>query len=96
MSDPNVSKMIARIKADNVQFIRLQFNDILGIPKNVAIPVVQVEKALTGGIWIDGSSIEGFARIDESDMILKPDWDTYQILPWRPSENRVARFICDV
>ncbi|HPP78602.1 glutamine synthetase, partial [Methanospirillum sp.] len=81
MSDAKVSEMIARIKADNVKFIRLQFNDILGIPKNVAIPVVQVEKALTEGIWIDGSSIEGFARIDESDMILKPDIDTYQILP---------------
>ena len=96
MSDPDVSEMIARIKADNVQFIRLQFNDILGIPKNVAIPVAQIEKALTGGIWIDGSSIEGFARIDESDMILKPDRDTYQILPWRPADKRVARFICDV
>ncbi|ABD40531.1 L-glutamine synthetase [Methanospirillum hungatei JF-1] len=96
MSDAKVSEMIARIKADNVKFIRLQFNDILGIPKNVAIPVVQVEKALTEGIWIDGSSIEGFARIDESDMILKPDISTYQILPWRPADKRVARFICDV
>lgn len=96
MSEVKVSEMLARIKADNVKFIRLQFSDIMGIPKNVAIPAFQAEKALTDGIWIDGSSIEGFTRIDESDMILKPDIDTYQILPWRPAEKRVARFICDV
>ncbi|PWR70287.1 type I glutamate--ammonia ligase [Methanospirillum stamsii] len=96
MSDQKVDEMLRQINSDNVKFIRLQFNDILGIPKNVAIPVIQVEKALTEGIWIDGSSIEGFARIDESDMILKPDIDTYQILPWRSEETKVARFICDV
>lgn len=96
MSEVKVSEMLARIKADNVKFIRLQFSDIMGIPKNVAIPAFQAEKALTDGIWIDGSSIEGFTRIDESDMILRPDIDTYQILPWRPAEKRVARFICDV
>ncbi len=96
MSDAKVSEMIARVKADDVGFIRLQFTDILGIPKNVAIPTFQLEKALTEGIWIDGSSIEGFTRIDESDMILKPDISTYAILPWRPSEKKVARFICDV
>jgi glutamine synthetase len=96
MSDAKVSEMIARVKADNVKFIRLQFSDILGIPKNVAIPVVQLEKALTEGIWFDGSSIEGFTRIDESDMILKPDISTYAILPWRPADKKVARFICDV
>ncbi len=96
MSDKTVSEMLAKIKADKVQFIRLQFTDILGIPKNVAIPVLQAEKALTDGIWIDGSSIEGFTRIDESDMLLKPDVSTYNILPWRSSEESVARFICDV
>lgn len=96
MSDVKVSDMIARVNADNVKFIRLQFTDILGIPKNVAIPVVQLEKALTDGIWIDGSSIEGFTRIDESDMILRPDPSTYSILPWRPADKKVARFICDV
>jgi len=96
MSDKEVKEMIARVKSDGVQFIRLQFTDIFGIPKNVAIPVEQIEKALTDGIWFDGSSIEGFTRIDESDMILKPDISTYAILPWRPSEKKVARFICDV
>jgi glutamine synthetase len=60
------------------------------------VPVEQAEKALTEGIWFDGSSIQGFARIEESDMLLKPDTATYAILPWRPVEGRVARFICDV
>ncbi|MBN1165865.1 MAG: type I glutamate--ammonia ligase [Methanospirillaceae archaeon] len=96
MSGTDVSSILAKIKADGVRFIRLQFCDILGLPKNVAIPVEQAEKALTEGIWFDGSSIEGFARIDESDMLLKPDPDTYTILPWRPAEGRVARFICDI
>lgn len=91
-----VSGMLERIDADLVKFLRLQFTDIQGQPKNVAVPVEQAEKALTEGIWFDGSSIQGFARIEESDMLLKPDPATYAILPWRPVESRVARFICDV
>ena len=91
-----VSGMLERIDADLVKFLRLQFTDIQGQPKNVAVPVEQAEKALTEGIWFDGSSIQGFARIEESDMLLKPDPSTYAILPWRPVEGRVARFICDV
>jgi glutamine synthetase len=91
-----VGEMLERIDADLVKFLRLQFTDIQGQPKNVAIPVQQAEKALTEGIWFDGSSIEGFARIEESDMLLKPDLATYTILPWRPLDARVARFICDV
>jgi len=96
MSKDLVTDMLARIDADLVKFLRLQFTDIQGMPKNVAIPVEQAEKALTDGIWFDGSSIEGFARIEESDMLLKPDPNTYSIIPWRPSDARVARFICDV
>jgi glutamine synthetase len=98
-----IDTILETIKKDNVKFIHLQFSDVLGFPKNVAIPAHQVEKALTVGIWIDGSSIEGFTRINESDMILHPDISTYQILPWQSSsvpspENveRAARFICDV
>jgi glutamine synthetase len=91
-----VDKIIKKIEAENVKFIRLQFTDIQGLPKNVSIPVIQAEKALTEGIWFDGSSIEGFARIEESDMLLKPDPATYAILPWRPDEGKVARFICDI
>jgi len=92
----DVTKMLKKIEADGVKFIRLQFTDIQGMPKNVSIPAIQAEKALTEGIWFDGSSIEGFARIEESDMILKPDMATYAVLPWRPQEGKVARFICDV
>ncbi|MBP1927629.1 glutamine synthetase [Methanolinea mesophila] len=96
MTKDVVSEMLERIDADLVKFLRLQFTDIQGQPKNVAIPVEQAEKALTEGIWFDGSSIEGFARIEESDMLLKPDLNTYAILPWRPADARVARFICDI
>ncbi len=96
MSIDIVSELLERIDADLVKFIRLQFSDIQGLPKNVAIPAAQAEKALTEGIWFDGSSIEGFCRIEESDMLLKPDPSTYAILPWRPENGRVARFICDL
>ncbi|WP_371415182.1 type I glutamate--ammonia ligase [Methanogenium sp. MK-MG] len=92
----DVTKTLERIEADNVKFVRLQFSDIQGLPKNVAIPAWQAEKALTEGISFDGSSIEGFARIEESDMVLKPDISTYALLPWRREECPVARFICDV
>ena len=92
----DVSTILQKIKDDKVKFIRLQFSDIQGQIKNVAIPEIQAEKALTDGISFDGSSIEGFARIEESDMVLKPDISTYTLLPWRPESARVARFICDV
>lgn len=79
-----------------VKFIRLQFTDIFGVLKNVAITIEQLEKALNGELMFDGSSIEGFARIEESDMYLYPDPNTFVIFPWRPSEGGVARLICDV
>ncbi|PKL63464.1 MAG: type I glutamate--ammonia ligase, partial [Methanomicrobiales archaeon HGW-Methanomicrobiales-2] len=90
------SAMLERIEQDNVRFLRLQFTDLLGMPKNVAIPVKQAEKALTDGIGFDGSSIEGFVRIEESDMVLKPDLSTYTLLPWRSGKYAEARFVCDV
>ncbi|MCK8828508.1 type I glutamate--ammonia ligase [Natroniella acetigena] len=81
----------------DVKFIRLQFTDILGVIKNVAITVEQLEEALDGQIMFDGSSIDGFTRIQESDMYLKPDYDTFTIFPWRPKAGgTVARLICDV
>jgi glutamine synthetase len=83
-------------KDQDVKFIRLQFVDIFGILKNVAITVDQLEAALNNEIMFDGSSIEGFVRIQESDMYLRPDLNTFTIFPWRPSPNRVARLICDV
>jgi glutamine synthetase len=84
-------------KENDVRFIRLWFTDILGMLKSFAITVDELEGALEEGMGFDGSSIEGFARIDESDMIAKPDPDTFQILPWRPLEhNAVARMFCDI
>jgi glutamine synthetase len=81
----------------DVKFIRLWFTDILGFLKSFAITVEELEGALEEGMGFDGSSIEGFARIDESDMIALPDPDTFQILPWRPREHRaVARMFCDI
>jgi glutamine synthetase len=80
----------------NVSFMRLQFTDILGVNKNVEIPASQFEKALDGDIMFDGSSIEGFVRIEESDMLLKPDFDTFRLFPWGDPENRICRLICDI
>src|SRR5882672_4807825 len=82
--------------ANNVRFLRLQFTDILGINKNVEIPASQFEKALAGDIMFDGSSIEGFVRIEESDMLLAPDLSTFQIFPWGDEKSQVARLICDI
>ena len=85
------------VQEKNVEFLRLQFTDISGVVKNVAIPATQMGKALKSGISFDGSSIEGFARIQESDMVLQPDLSTFSILPWRTKDgSNEARLICDV
>lgn len=84
------------IEEEDVKFIRLQFVDMLGAPKNVAITVDQLDKALNGQIVFDGSSIEGFVRMEEDDMFLKPDFSTFTIFPWVPSQGREARIICDI
>ena len=85
------------IKEKNVNFFRLQFVDIFGFLKNIALPLSQIEKALDGKIMFDGSSIEGFVRINESDMYLKPDYDSFVVLPWREKDgSNAARIICDV
>ena len=83
-------------KENDVKFIRLWFTDILGVLKGFAITVDELEGALEEGMGFDGSSIQGYARIDESDMIAKPDPKTFQIIPWRPKENAVARMFADV
>jgi glutamine synthetase len=82
-------------KEQDVKFIRLWFTDILGFLKSFAITFEELETALEAGVGFDGSSIEGFARIDESDMVAIPDPDTFQVLPWRPSEHAVSRMFCD-
>jgi glutamine synthetase len=83
-------------REQDVKFIRLWFADILGFLKSFAITLEELEAALVDGVGFDGSSIEGFARIDESDMLALPDPDTFQLLPWRPRENAVARMFCDI
>ena len=88
--------IIRMVKEEDIEFIRLQFTDIFGQLKNVAITASQIEKAVNNQIMFDGSSIEGFVRIDESDQYLYPDLKTFRVFPWRPSQGKVARLICDV
>jgi glutamine synthetase len=96
LSGAQKKDIIELAERHNVRFLRLQFTDILGVNKNVEIPVSQLEKALEGDIMFDGSSIEGFVRIEESDMLLAPDLSTFRIFPWGDEDGRVARLICDV
>jgi glutamine synthetase len=90
------NEILSKAREAQVKFVRLQFTDILGVLKNVAITVEQLEKALDGELMFDGSSIEGFVRIEESDMYLRPDPNTFVVFPWRPREGAVARLMCDV
>lgn len=98
MPKDTIREVLSLAKKDKVAFVDLQFTDFLGNIKSSTIPIYNLEDALTKGIWIDGSSIEGFARIHESDMFLMPDPATYALLPWRnhTEGGRVARLICDV
>ncbi|APC48543.1 type I glutamate--ammonia ligase [Virgibacillus halodenitrificans] len=89
-------EILRQIDEENVRFIRLQFTDMLGIIKNVEIPLSQLEKALDNKMMFDGSSIEGFVRIEESDMYLYPDLDSFVVFPWTSDKGKVARFICDI
>ena len=92
----NGKDVMKRIEEDNVKFVSFQFTDVNGVVKSVDGPLYQVEKALEEGIWFDGSSVKGFARIQESDMHLVIDPDTYAVLPWTPKEMRRARVLCDI
>ena len=96
MSKYSREDIIRMVEDEDVEFIRLQFTDIFGILKNVAITASQLDKALNNDCMFDGSAIEGFVRIDESDMYLHPDLDSFEIFPWRPQQGKVARLICDV
>jgi len=84
------------VEEEDIEFIRLQFTDVFGTLKNIAITKAQLEKALDNECMFDGSSIEGFARVEQSDMYLHPDLDTFAIFPWRPQQGKVARIICDI
>jgi glutamine synthetase len=97
MSDQNQHiDLLDRFNELGIKFLDLQFTDVVGVVKNITIPVSQAKYALDQGIWFDGSSIEGFARIAESDMYLKPDVSTFAVLPWLSGEETTARLICDV
>ncbi|MCM1494659.1 MAG: glutamine synthetase family protein [Bacteroides sp.] len=96
MSRYTKQDIMRRIEEEDIEFIRLQFTDMFGSLKNVAITSSQLEKALDNKCMFDGSSIEGFVRIEESDMYLYPDLDTFETFPWRPQQGKVARLICDV
>ncbi|MDR1722291.1 MAG: type I glutamate--ammonia ligase [Methanobrevibacter sp.] len=95
-----VDSVIKEIKAKDIKFVRLQFVDINGIPKNISVSLGKdesiVEDLLKEGMLFDGSSVDGFVEIHESDLILKPDPATFSLLPWRPEESGVGRFICDI
>lgn len=96
MSKYTKQDIMRLVEEEDIEFIRLQFTDMFGTLKNVAITASQLEKALDNKCMFDGSSIEGFVRIDESDMYLYPDLNTFEIFPWRPQHGKVARMICDV
>jgi glutamine synthetase len=88
--------LLAKVKEDGVKFVSYQFTDVTGSVKSLDAPVEQLEGALENGIWFDGSSVEGFARIQESDMHLRVDVDSYAVLPWTPVDMRRARLFCDI
>ena len=91
------AELLQKIKSDKVDFINLQFSDMMGMAKSVTIPSAKIKDALEYGLWFDGSSVEGFTRIYESDMLLKPDIKTYAVIPWLAKEDsNIARIICDV
>jgi glutamine synthetase len=96
LSGATAKDILALAESQGVRFLRLQFTDILGVNKNVEVPASQFAKALAGDILFDGSSIEGFVRVEESDMLLKPDFATFRVFPWGDPQQRVARVICDV
>jgi glutamine synthetase len=97
VSSEKVQKILEQAERERVKFLRLQFSDILGTIKNVEVPDSQFADALNGLVMFDGSSIEGFVRIEESDMVLKPDLDTFRVFPWADaSGEKVARIICDI
>ena len=91
-----IDDVIQRAKRDNVEFVSLQFADLLGLVNEIVTPVNELEDTLEYGAWFDGSSIEGFARIQESDLFLKPDLTTYSLVPWLQENGKTVRFICDI
>jgi glutamine synthetase len=92
----DIQKALKQLEKDGIEFITFQFTDLLGVIKEVIKPVAEMEGAASHGVWFDGSSVEGFARIQESDLFLKPDLTTYAVVPWLTEQGKTARFICDI
>ena len=89
-------ELLSLVEREKVKFIELQFTDVAGMVKNLTIPAGELGDSLVKGIWFDGSCIEGYARVAESDMYLMPDPSTFAVIPWRSGKETVARFICNV
>ena len=96
MKDYTREDVVRVCKEQDVEFIRLQFTDIFGTLKNIAVTVSQLEKALNNEFVFDGTSIEGYDREREADMFLHPDYNTFEVFPWRPQQGKVARLLCYV
>ncbi len=96
MAEATASSVLGQVERDKIRFVNLQFTDVLGVVKSVTIPASQLGDCIKHGKWFDGSSIEGFARIAESDMYLMPDLSTFVVIPWERGENTTARVICNV
>src|SRR5215471_1973528 len=96
MPAPTPADILARVERDKIKFVLLQFTDLMGAIKSVTIPAMHLAEAFDHGAWFDGSSIEGFARVAESDMYLIPDPATFAELPWLGSDEATARLICNV
>ena len=96
MENYSKSEILQMVEEEDVEFIRLQFTDMFGVLKNVAIPSSRLIKAMENRCTIDTASLDGFTGGEECDLYLKPDLSTFSILPWRPQQGKVARFLCDV
>jgi len=96
ISSNSINEILMRVKQEDIHYIDLQFTDVVGVVKNVTIPAHELSIALEKGIWFDGSSVEGFVRVAESDMHLRPDISTYAKIPWLSGDEATARLICDV
>ena len=96
MNNYTKEDIIRLVEEEDVEFIRLQFTDLFGNLKNIAVTASQLDRVLSNKCMFDGSAIEGFARVEESDMYLYPNLNTFEIFPWRPQQGKVARLICDV
>ncbi|KPK93593.1 MAG: glutamine synthetase [Deltaproteobacteria bacterium SM23_61] len=96
MAKETAAKILKKMEESDIKFVKLWFTDILGFLKSFSVPFEEMEKAFDEGIGFDGSSIEGYVRIDESDMVAIPDPSTFAVLPWRPKEKGVARVFCDI